>query len=66
MKNLLGLLWTVYESSNYCPENIALDYDIANKDICDRDGYPQERALIEAQTIYEWRRLFNLMKRSHV
>ena len=61
----LGLISTVYESSNYCPEDIALDHDTLNKDIPDRVSYSQARALAEAQTIHEWCRLLNLMKLSH-
>jgi hypothetical protein len=45
-------------------KTFALDYT-PNKDISDKDSYPHERPLIEAQTIYEWRRLFNLMNIIH-
>jgi hypothetical protein len=61
-ENRPGLISTVYESSNYCPEDIALDHDTLNKDIPDRDGYPQARALAVAQTIHEWCRLLNLVE----
>jgi hypothetical protein len=61
-ENRPGLISTVYESSNYCPEDIALDHDTLNKDIPDRAGYPQARALAEAQTIHEWCRLLNLVE----
>jgi hypothetical protein len=61
-ENSPGLISTVYESKNYCPEDIALDHDTLNKDIPDRVGYPQARALAEAQTIHEWCRLLNLVE----
>jgi hypothetical protein len=64
-ENRPGLISTIYESSNNCPEDIALDHDTLNKDIPDRVGYSQARALAEAQTIHEWCRLLNLMKLSH-
>jgi hypothetical protein len=51
-ENRPGLISTVYESSNKCPDNIALDHDTLNKDIPDRVGYPQARVLAEAQTIH--------------
>ena len=61
-ENNPGLISTVYESKNYCPEDISLDHDTLNKDIPDRGGYPQARALAEAQTIHEWCRLLNLVE----
>ena len=64
-ENHPGLISTVYGSSNYCPEDIALDHDTLNKDIPDRVGYPQARVLAEAQTIHEWCRLLNLVELSH-
>ena len=63
-ENSPGLISTVYGSSNNCPEDIALDHDTLNKDIPDRVGYPQARALAEAQTIHEWCRLLNLIELS--
>ena len=64
-ENSPGLISTVYESSNYCPEDIALDHDTLNKDIPDRVGYSQARVLAEAQTIHEWCRLLNLVELSN-
>jgi hypothetical protein len=61
-ENRPGLISTVYESKNYCPEDIALDHDTLHKDIPDRVGYPQARVLAEAQTIHEWCRLLNLVE----
>ena len=61
-ENRPGLISTVYGNKNYCPEDIALDHDTLNKDIPDRDGYPQARALAVAQTIHEWCRLLNLVE----
>ncbi len=64
-ENRPGLTSTVYESSNKCPEDIALDHHTLNKDIPDSVGYPQARVLAEAQTIHEWCRLLNLVELSH-
>ena len=66
MKTLLDYFELFMRVAITVLKTFGLDYDTPNKDISDRDGYPQERPLIEAQTIYEWRRLSNLMKISHV
>jgi hypothetical protein len=60
-----GLISGTVRDKDFCPEDVAFDHDILNKDEPDRQGYDKARALAKAQTIHEWCRLTNLVEQSH-